>query len=129
MWFNVNIPSSRFIGLIEKIKLIGKEKSKSVFARIDTGAIISSIDVKLAADLGLGPVTKTKKVKNANGISERPVVKCKFEFRGQRYITDVTLADRNMLRYNVLIGQNLLKKTKLYINPRKKSALSTKKKK
>lgn len=123
----MEISKSELIGLVEKVKLIGKEKSKIVLARIDTGAKISSIDYRLAAELKLGPVTKTKKVKNANGITERPVVKCTFELKGEKHTIDVTLADREILQFSVLIGQNLLKKTKLYINPRKKKPSRIKK--
>jgi hypothetical protein len=111
-----------FIGLTEKITLIGnKDKSKTIIARIDTGAVLSSIDTNLAAELNLGPIIKTKKVKSANGISERPIIKCSFNIKNNIYKTPVTLADRKNLKYKALIGQNLLKKTKLYINPRKKS--------
>jgi hypothetical protein len=123
----MELSKSEIIGLSEKVKLIGKDKSKVVLARIDTGAKISSIDYRIAAELKLGPVTKTKKVKNANGITERPVVKCCFELKGEKYKTDVTLANRDILQFSVLIGQNLLKKTKLYINPRKKTSTKSKK--
>ena len=116
----MEISKSKFIGLLEKVTIIDKKKSKTVLARIDTGAVISSIDIRLAAELGLGPVTKTKKVKNANGIVERPVINCNFILKKEKYSSEVTLADRKILKYSVLIGQNILKKTKLYINPRKK---------
>jgi alpha-L-glutamate ligase-like protein len=43
------------IGLIEPVTLIGKEeKRKNLLAKIDTGARTSSIDEKLARDLGYG---------------------------------------------------------------------------
>ena len=122
----MEISNSKFIGLVERVTVVGKTKSKTVLARIDTGAVISSIDIKLAAELGLGPVLRTKKVKNANGIVERPLVKCKFKLKNENYNSEVTLADRKILKYSVLIGQNILKKTKLYINPRKKTPLSIK---
>lgn len=115
---------ANIIGLVEKVTIIGNEgKYKSVAARIDTGAVISSVDAKLAAEMSLGPIMKTKKVKNANGVAVRPIVKCKFKIKGEEYITEVTIADRKRLKYRILIGQNLLKKTKLYINPRKKTIL------
>ncbi len=109
------------IGLTQKMTVLGnKNKSKVVVARIDTGAVISSIDLKLAAELGLGPVVRTKKVKNANGMTERPIVYCKFKIKGKTYRAEVTLADRHNLKFRALIGQNLLKKTNFYINPRLK---------
>ena len=63
------------IGLTEKINVFGlKEISKSIIARIDTGATISSIDSKLASTLKLGPVIRTKMVKSAHGNRSRPIV-------------------------------------------------------
>lgn len=115
----MTIKKKDMIGLTERITLVGNSgKTKTLIARIDTGAVISSLDLKLAAELELGPVKKTKKVKNANGITERPVVDCTFVLNDKSYKMDVTLADRKHLKYRVLIGQNILKKTKLYINPR-----------
>lgn len=105
------------IGFTEKVVLLGNNgKSKSIVARVDTGAEISSVDCKVAAEMELGPVIKTKKIKNANGITERPVVKCRFVIKGKVYSTDVTIADRKNLKYLVLLGQNLLKRTPFYIH-------------
>jgi len=119
----MDIPRSRMIGFSEKFLIHGEKdnKDKEVLCRIDTGAVMSSMDIKLAESLGLGPAVRTKKVKNANGITQRPVVRCIFEIKGKKYKVDVTLADRRHLKYRVLIGQNLLIKTNLYINPRIKS--------
>jgi len=115
----MKIDKKDIIGLSERITVLSSKKQKTLLARIDTGAIISSVDAKLALELGLGPIKKTRRVKNANGIRTRPVVKCSFKIRGKKYTTDVTLADRKNLKFRVLIGQNILKKTKLMIDPRK----------
>ncbi len=51
------ISGRKMIGIIEKIKLIGKdEKLVEVEAKIDTGATSTSIDIKLARQLGYGEV-------------------------------------------------------------------------
>lgn len=116
----MQIDKDNIIGLTEKVTLIGNQNNyKTITARIDTGAVISSIDVKMAADLALGPVLRMKKVKNANGMAERAVVKCSFKIKGKIYKTDVTIADRKNLKYKALIGQNLLKKTAFYIYPKR----------
>ena len=108
------------IGLTEKVTAIGNEGSKKVIiARIDTGAVCSSIDLNLATTLKLGPVIKTKLVKNANGINRRPVMMCKFKIKNIIVEADVTIADRRHLKYGILIGQNLLKKTNFLIDPKK----------
>jgi len=117
----MEVTKSNTLGLVEKITLYGSDGlHKNISARVDTGAVISSIDTKLAADLKLGPVIRSKKVRNANGVAIRPIVKCVFKMKGQEFKTEVTIADRKKMKYRALIGQNLLKKAKFYINPRKK---------
>jgi len=52
-----DISGKKIIGTVEKLKLIGKEgKEIEIEAKIDTGAQSSSIDVKLAKELGFGDV-------------------------------------------------------------------------
>ena len=108
------------IGLTEKATVIGSEKEKEILARIDTGADICSIDKKLAKRLKLGPVERIKKIKSSNGIRERPIVRAVLEMKGRRFIkVRFSLADRNHLRYKMLIGKNNLKRDFL-IDPSKK---------
>lgn len=110
------------LGLTEKIVVIGNsKKKKSLIARVDSGAVISSIDQNLAKELMLGPITRTKTVKSANGKTKRPVMKCSFLIHGKTLQADVTIADRSLLKYRVLLGQNLLRKTNMLIDPKKKA--------
>jgi alpha-L-glutamate ligase-like protein len=52
-----DISGKKIIGTIEKVKLFGKdEKELEVEAKIDTGAYSTSIDVKLAVQMGFGEV-------------------------------------------------------------------------
>ena len=98
------------IGLVERIKITGPtKKSAEVLGRIDTGATKSSIDVRLAADLALGPILKTKIVKSASGRSLRPVVQAKVLLADKEFKIDFTIADRADMKYPVLIGQNILR--------------------
>ncbi len=54
-----DISGRKIIGTVEKVKLIGKDgKEIEVEARIDTGAGISSIDKKLAMELGFEDAVK-----------------------------------------------------------------------
>lgn len=54
------ISGKKVIGIVEKVKLIGKEgKEIEVEAKIDTGAFSSSIDEELAKDLGFGSTLDT----------------------------------------------------------------------
>ena len=107
------------IGLSEKVTIYSKKKRKSVMARIDTGATKSSMDVKLAAELKLGPVIKSKLVKSAHGNKLRPVIKGEVKLAGKKIKGEFTLADRSHMKYRCLIGQNILKEGFL-IDPSKR---------
>ena len=99
------------VGLVEPVKVTGPNgKSREVLGRIDSGATKSSIDVKLAAELALGPILKAKLVKSASGRSLRPVVAAKLNLADKEFKTDFTIADRADMKYRMLIGQNILKK-------------------
>ena len=98
------------IGLYEKVTLKGNNvPDKEIIARIDTGATRSSIDVKLAASLRLGPVLKTKMVKSAHGATLRPIVEGSLKIAGKSLKTQFTIADRVKMKYKLLIGQDLLR--------------------
>lgn len=108
------------IGLTENIKIIKQDnKSKIIKAKVDTGAAKSSLDIKLAAKLNLGPVIKSRLVKSANGKSLRPVIQATVEVCGKKLKRQFTLADRGHLKYKALIGVNILKHGFL-IDPAKK---------
>ncbi|MFC1755475.1 RimK/LysX family protein [Thermoproteota archaeon] len=109
------------IGLTEPAVVIGpKGDKKEVVARIDTGATKSSIDVKLAADLSLGPIIKAKLIRSASGAGLRAVVNAKIILADKELKTEFTLADRSHMKYAVLIGQNILKEGFL-IDPAKEA--------
>ncbi|MAE42977.1 hypothetical protein CMO93_04345 [Candidatus Woesearchaeota archaeon] len=97
------------VGLTEKIKLIfnGGDKEEIV-AKVDTGATKSSIDSRLASKLKLGPITRTKVVKSAQGNQLRPVIEAVILLAGKKMKSEFTLADRSHMRYKVLIGVNIL---------------------
>jgi len=99
------------LGLYEKVNIIpkNKEKSDKYIARIDTGATKSSIDMVLAGKYNLGPILRTKYVKNANGNKLRPIIEVEIEIAGKKLKGEFTLADRSHMKYPVLIGQNILK--------------------
>ena len=99
------------VGLVEPVKVTGPTgKSKEILARVDSGATKSSIDVRLAAALSLGPILKAKLVKSASGKSLRAVVEAKIALADDEFKSDFTIADRADMKYRVLIGQNILKK-------------------
>jgi hypothetical protein len=107
------------IGLTERILVRGM-KSKRLVARIDTGAESSAIDSKLAAELSLGPVIKTKRIKSTHGETIRPVVVGEIVLAGKMIRNAFTIADRNHMKYKVLIGQDILCRNGFMIDPTKK---------
>lgn len=98
------------IGMIEEIDVKNEGVSERLQARIDTGATKSSIDYKLASTLKLGPVIESRLVKSAHGNKLRPVIEATIVMRGKEVKEKFTLADREHMKYQVLIGQNILKK-------------------
>lgn len=99
------------LGLIEEITLYDAQgKSKKLLAKIDTGADSSSIDISLAGELMLGPITKTKSVVSSHGRSLRPVVPISLILGDQNVSGDFTLYNRTHMTFKVLIGRNILEK-------------------
>ena len=110
----------KVVGLTENITIFGGDKKgRKIIARIDSGATKSSVDVKLAAELKLGPIIKTKLVKSTHGNTLRPVVKGKIKIAGKTITSELTIADRTYMKYRILIGQNILKDANLIIDPHK----------
>jgi len=109
------------VGLTEDVIVYGeKGKSRKIIARVDSGATKSSIDVRLAAELRLGPIINTMTVRSTHGNTLRPVVKTKIKIAGKNIESEVSLADRTYMKYRLLVGQNILKKGRLIIDPNKK---------
>jgi hypothetical protein len=98
------------IKAVEKVILLSSANSKKfINARIDTGATQSSIDVRLARELGFNKQVGHVNVISANGIKIRPLIEVDYELSGKKIKSTFTLADRSNLNYLVLIGRNDLK--------------------
>jgi len=108
------------VGLIENIGLISsKGDIEEIAAKVDTGATRSSVDIRLATKLKLGPIIKSKIIKSAHGNKLRPVIEAEILIAGKRIKSEFTLADRSHMTYGVLIGVNVLKHGFL-VDPSKK---------
>lgn len=107
----MNHKEKTVLGLIENITIFGKNKRKvNMLARIDTGATKSSLDSKIAAELALGPIIKTKLIRSAHGHSLRPMVNVNIILAGKKLRGQFSVAERSHMKYKALIGQNILKK-------------------
>lgn len=94
---------------VEEVKVLSSDLVKvPVLAKIDTGAWSSAIDRKFAKELGIlnkNNVLWYKRKLSALGEENRPVIPVTFWLAGRKIKTDMTVADRKLLRYQILIGR------------------------
>ena len=101
----------KLVGLVEKVRIIGKNGSVEALALLDTGASKSSVDYSIAAQAGLVPVTKVVRVKSKAEKSDfvrRAVVSGKIELAGIVKETEFTITDRSRMSFPVLVGRDVL---------------------
>jgi hypothetical protein len=110
------------IGPIEYVKVTGYNGEARVKGKIDTGASRTSVDVWLAANIGLGPTVDVAKVKSAlDEVRSRPLVRAVVEIEGEKFALPVSVDDRSDMRYPVLIGMDILRLGHFLIDPTKKA--------
>lgn len=97
------------IKAVEEVKIVDGEGRKfKILAKIDTGAWSSAIDIKLARKLKLlkkNKIVGIRKKLSSLGEEERPVIPVVIYLAGKKITTNVTVADRKLLRYQLLIGR------------------------
>ncbi len=110
------------VGATEYVKVIGHNGEARVKGKIDTGASRTSVDVWLAANIGLGPTVSVSKVKSAliDEVRSRPLVRAVVEIDGEQFTLPVSVDDRSDMRYPVLIGMDILRLGHFLIDPSKK---------
>ena len=96
------------VGLSEPVK-VGEVK---LIARIDTGAERSSVCRSILEKAFDTPPKPIRHViyRTANGIEKRPIVKIPIEIQGRKFKATFSVTDRRRMTYDMLIGQNILKK-------------------
>lgn len=101
--------STPVVKAVEEVFIRGNDgKWVKELAKIDTGAWSSAIDIGLARKLGLlrkNKIISTRRKLSSLGEEERPVVSAVFKLAGKKFETKVTVADRKLLRYSILIGR------------------------
>lgn len=101
----------KVVGLVQHVRIIGKKKAVETLALLDTGAERSSVDLKIAAKAGLGPIVSVLRIKSKTepkGYVRRPVAEGTLEMCGKRKKTLFTIADRFGMKLPVLVGRDFL---------------------
>jgi hypothetical protein len=97
------------LGEEEPVELSAEDGGESieVLAKVDTGAGYSSIDEDLADELDIDlEGAETVDIRSANGKEERPLVPVRIKVAGKELNTRVTVADRDGLSKDMLLGSN-----------------------
>lgn len=97
------------IKAVEEIRILTGEAIKTkVLAKIDTGAWGSAIDKKFAKEIGIYSRDKVlwyKRKLSSLGQEKRAVIPVTIWLAGRKIKTDMTVSDRKLLRYQILIGR------------------------
>lgn len=103
-------PEPAVIGYVEEVSVSGTRGTETVYAKSDTGAKRSSIDLQLAADIGTGPITNVVRVRSGSDKAgkTRPVVDIVVGIGGQQYTVSASVEDREHMQYPLLLGRDIL---------------------
>ena len=99
------------VGLTEEVVVMGTSGSETVVGKSDTGASRTSIDTKLAASIGAGPIKNITKIKSGSSKSAktRPVVDVVVGIGGNQHTVTASVEDRSHMQYPALLGRDILK--------------------
>lgn len=113
----------KIVGIIELVTVRGKKGMKTVKAKLDTGTDRTCVDYNLAAEVGLGPLIDTIKVRSTSGTNPETHILAEAEIiiHQQYFLLPVSLEDRSRMKYEVLIGRDLLERSIFLIDPQKKN--------
>ncbi|MFC4551182.1 MULTISPECIES: ATP-grasp domain-containing protein [Halorussus] len=108
------------IGYTEEVIVSGTSGSETITAKSDTGATRTSIDTKLAAKIGAGPIKSIARVKSGSSKSSRsrPVVDVVIGVGGNRHTVTASVEDRGHMDYPVLLGRDILKHYQVNVQKR-----------
>jgi hypothetical protein len=96
----------KVIGVSEPVRI----ENKIFIARIDTGAGKSSICTTLLKKLNKYENRGKIGIRSAHGRSIRKRIKLEIILAGKKVSAHFTIADRQHMQHDVLIGRNILKK-------------------
>jgi len=98
------------VGYTEEVVVSGTSGSTTAFAKSDTGATRTSIDTKLAAEIGAGPIKDITRVKSGSvkGGTSRPLVDIVVGVGGNQHTVTASIEDRSHMDYPLLLGRDIL---------------------
>lgn len=103
------------LGLETQTSVCGKKKTSEIIAKVDTGADRTSIDVKLAAEIGIGDIEDYTVVKTGSGDSSRvrPVASLNIDVKGIKHNVKVSVEDRSNMSRDLILGRDILSMYKI----------------
>jgi len=101
----------KVLGIVEEfeISLPPSESHYKTLAKIDTGAWRTSISLDVAKKIGIENFENGRRVKSSFGEETRPLAPLIFFLKGEKIESEVTLADRSFMKYEMIIGRRDLK--------------------
>ncbi|WP_227134307.1 RimK family alpha-L-glutamate ligase [Halorubellus salinus] len=108
------------IGFTETVVVTGTSGSKTVVAKSDSGATRTSIDLRLAADVGAGPIHNVSRVRSGSSkdAKRRPVVDLVVGIGGEQHTVAANIEDRSHMNHRLLLGRDILKNYHLDVSRR-----------
>ncbi|WP_144905410.1 RimK family alpha-L-glutamate ligase [Halobellus captivus] len=108
------------IGFTERVVVSGSSGTETVIAKSDTGAASTSIDLRLAAAIGAGPIHTTSRVRSGSSKQSktRPVVDLVIGIGGDQYTVAANVEDRKHMSHPLLLGRDVLKHYRLEVGRR-----------
>lgn len=106
-----DISGRAVLGIEEPITVFAATgEAHPVLAKIDTGAWRTTLDSALAEQWKLHhPIIDQSHVRGALGHDTRPIVEIALKLHGRLIKTNASLADRGMMKYDMIIGRRDLK--------------------
>ncbi|WP_380675706.1 RimK family alpha-L-glutamate ligase [Salinigranum sp. GCM10025319] len=99
------------IGFTERVVVSGTSGTQTVVGKADSGAARTSIDLRLAAEIGAGPIHTVSTVRSGSARKgqSRPVVDLVVGIGGTQHTVAANIVDRSHMSHPLLIGRDILK--------------------
>lgn len=106
------IPSTQekiILPIIENVTFKVGDLTLTILAKLDTGARSTSLDQKLAKELGLTILPEKQRVRAASGEQMRKMVNVEFTLGGRKIKAVANIADRSHMTYRMIVGKTELR--------------------